>query len=115
MPSSISTSLLTDMYELTMFDAALKAGTAWRTSTFEVFGRRLPATRRFGVVAGTGRILEALERFEFEPAQIDALHRFDSRLCRRRMLFPRLPSADRRGDLRRVHDARDASSVDSEP
>lgn len=74
MPSSISTSLLTDMYELTMFDAALKAGTAWRTSTFEVFGRRLPATRRFGVVAGTGRILEALERFEFEPAQIDWLH-----------------------------------------
>ena len=74
MPSSISTSLLTDMYELTMFDAALKAGTAWRTSTFEVFGRRLPATRRFGVVAGIGRILEALERFEFEPAQIDWLH-----------------------------------------
>lgn len=74
MPSSISTSLLTDMYELTMFDAALKAGTAWRTSTFEVFGRCLPATRRFGVVAGIGRILEALERFEFEPAQIDWLH-----------------------------------------
>lgn len=74
MPASISTSLLTDMYELTMFDAALKAGTAWRTSTFEVFGRRLPATRRFGVVAGIGRILEALERFEFEPEQIDWLH-----------------------------------------
>lgn len=74
MPASVSTSLLTDMYELTMFDAALKAGTAWRRSTFEVFGRRLPATRRFGVVAGIGRILEALERFEFEPEQIDWLH-----------------------------------------
>lgn len=74
MPSSVSTSLLTDMYELTMFDAALKAGTAFRPSTFEVFGRRLPATRRFGVVAGTGRILEAMERFEFEPEQIDWLH-----------------------------------------
>lgn len=74
MPSSVSTSLLTDMYELTMLDAALKAGTAFRRSTFEVFGRRLPATRRFGVVAGIGRILEALERFEFEPDQIDWLH-----------------------------------------
>lgn len=74
MPSSVSTSLLTDMYELTMIDAALKTGTAMRPSVFEVFGRRLPATRRFGVVAGTGRILEALERFEFEPEQIDFLH-----------------------------------------
>lgn len=74
MPASFSTSLLTDMYELTMLDAALKAGTAMRQSTFEVFGRRLPAARRFGVVAGTGRVLEALERFEFEAEQIDWLH-----------------------------------------
>ncbi|WP_026459557.1 nicotinate phosphoribosyltransferase [Schaalia vaccimaxillae] len=74
MPASNSTSLLTDMYELTMVDAALKAGTALRPSTFEVFGRRLPATRRFGVVAGTGRVLEAMERFEFEPDQIDWIH-----------------------------------------
>ncbi len=59
MPASTSTSLLTDMYELTMLDAALKDGTAHRRCTFELFGRRLPATRRFGVVAGTGRIHEA--------------------------------------------------------
>lgn len=58
-----------------MVDAALKGGTADRRSVFEVFGRRLPATRRFGVVAGTGRILEALERFVFLPEQIDWLHR----------------------------------------
>ncbi len=73
MPASQSTSLLTDMYELTMLDAALRAGTADRHCVFELFGRRLPATRRFGVVAGTGRILEALERFEFGPEQIDWL------------------------------------------
>ena len=73
MPASTSTSLLTDMYELTMLDAALKDGTAHRRCTFELFGRRLPATRRFGVVAGTGRILEALERFEFDADQIDWL------------------------------------------
>lgn len=74
MPASQSTALLTDMYELTMLDAALKAGTAQRHCVFELFGRRLPATRRFGVVAGTGRILEALERFEFETEQLDWLH-----------------------------------------
>ena len=73
MPASTSTSLLTDMYELTMLDAALKDDTAHRRCTFELFGRRLPATRRFGVVAGTGRILEALERFEFDAEQIDWL------------------------------------------
>ena len=56
-----------------MLDAALKDGTAHRRCTFEVFGRRLPATRRFGVVAGTGRILEALERFEFDDEQIEWL------------------------------------------
>ena len=56
-----------------MLDAALKDGTAHRRCTFELFGRRLPATRRFGVVAGTGRILEALERFEFDAEQIDWL------------------------------------------
>lgn len=73
MPASHSTALLTDMYELTMLDAALQAGTAYRHSVFELFGRRLPSTRRFGVVAGTGRILEALERFHFEPEQINWL------------------------------------------
>lgn len=56
-----------------MLDAALKDGTARRRCTFELFGRRLPATRRFGVVAGTGRILEALERFEFDGEQIEWL------------------------------------------
>ena len=56
-----------------MLDAALKDGTAHRRCTFEVFGRRLPATRRFGVVAGTGRILEALERFEFDDEQSEWL------------------------------------------
>lgn len=73
MPASYSTALLTDMYELTMLDAALQAGTAHRHSVFELFGRRLPTTRRFGVVAGTGRILEALERFTFEADTIEWL------------------------------------------
>lgn len=73
MAASQSTALLTDKYELTMVDAALRSGAADRQVIFELFGRKLPATRRFGVVAGTGRILEALERFEFSADQIDWL------------------------------------------
>lgn len=60
-----STALLTDRYELTMVDAALAAGTADRRSVFELFARRLSGARRYGVVAGTGRLLEAIERFRF--------------------------------------------------
>lgn len=72
-PSGSSTALLTDMYELTMLQSALRAGTAHRRSTFELFGRSLPAIRRYGVVAGTGRFLDALERFHFSPAQLEYL------------------------------------------
>jgi len=72
-PTSPSTSLLTDMYELTMLQGALHSGAAERASVFELFGRRLPSSRRFGVVAGTGRLLEAIEEFVFTGAQIDFL------------------------------------------
>lgn len=60
-----STALLTDRYELTMLDAALRDGTAGRPCVFELFGRRLPGARRFGVVAGTGRFLRELREFRF--------------------------------------------------
>jgi nicotinate phosphoribosyltransferase len=60
-----STALLTDHYELTMLDAALGDGTAHRPCAFEAFARRLPEGRRFGVVAGTARLLEAIEAFRF--------------------------------------------------
>lgn len=61
----MSTALLTDRYELTMIDAALRDGTASRRCVFELFGRRLPGARRFGVVAGTGRLLQQLRDFRF--------------------------------------------------
>jgi nicotinate phosphoribosyltransferase len=61
-----STALFTDHYELTMLQAALGAGTAGRHSVFEVFTRRLPPGRRYGVVAGTGRVLDAVENFRFD-------------------------------------------------
>ncbi|MGW3284477.1 nicotinate phosphoribosyltransferase [Streptomyces sp. NPDC001002] len=61
-----STALFTDQYELTMLQAALKAGTAERRSVFEVFTRRLPEGRRYGALAGTGRVLDAVENFRFD-------------------------------------------------
>lgn len=61
-----STALFTDRYELTMLQAALRAGTADRRSVFEVFTRRLPEGRRYGVVGGTGRVLDAIENFRFD-------------------------------------------------
>ncbi|WP_308495844.1 MULTISPECIES: nicotinate phosphoribosyltransferase [unclassified Candidatus Sulfotelmatobacter] len=64
------TSLMTDHYELTMLQASLRAGTASRRSVFEVFTRRLPHGRRYGVFAGVGRVLEGLETFHFSEPQL---------------------------------------------
>ncbi|WKX70588.1 nicotinate phosphoribosyltransferase [Streptomyces sp. XD-27] len=68
-----STALFTDRYELTMLQAALRAGTADRACVFEVFTRRLPDGRRYGVVAGTGRVLDAVENFRFDSGVLDFL------------------------------------------
>jgi nicotinate phosphoribosyltransferase len=68
-----STALLTDHYELTMVQAALGSGKAHRRSVFELFPRRLPEGRRYGVVAGVGRALDAIERFHFDDEAIAML------------------------------------------
>lgn len=69
----MSTALLTDHYELTMLQAALRSGTAGRRAVFEVFARRLPAGRRYGVVAGVGRLLEMIEQFRFGERELEFL------------------------------------------
>ena len=70
-----STALLTDHYEITMLRAALRSGAAQRRSVFEVFARHLPHGRRYGVVAGTGRLIDSLQRFRFGPADLEFLGR----------------------------------------
>ncbi|CQD24762.1 putative nicotinate phosphoribosyltransferase [Mycolicibacterium conceptionense] len=72
----MTVALLTDKYELTMLAAALRDGTAHRRTTFEVFARRLPEGRRYGVVAGTGRFVEALAEFTFAAHELAALAEF---------------------------------------
>src|SRR3954470_15728073 len=56
-----------------MLQAALAGGTADRRAVFELFPRRLPEGRRYGVVAGVGRALDAVERFRFDDETIDLL------------------------------------------
>ncbi|MEV7966226.1 nicotinate phosphoribosyltransferase [Sphaerisporangium sp. NPDC088356] len=70
---AMSSALLTDHYELTMLQAALGSGAAGRRAVFEVFARHLPFGRRYGVVAGTGRVLEALAEFHFGAPEISYL------------------------------------------
>jgi len=65
-----STALLTDHYELTMLQSAIGSGAANRRSVFELFPRRLPPGRRYGVVAGVGRALDAIEAFRFTDSVI---------------------------------------------
>jgi len=71
----MTSALLTDRYELTMIDAALADGRALRRSVFELFARRLPTGRRYGVVAGTGRLLELLDDFRFGQRELAFLKR----------------------------------------
>ena len=69
----MSTALLTDHYELTMVDAARKSGRGDRGAVFEVFARHLPPGRRYGVVAGTGRLIDAITDFRFGPEELSFL------------------------------------------
>jgi nicotinate phosphoribosyltransferase len=71
--NTFAPALLTDQYELTMVSAALRDGTADRRCVFEVFARRLPGGRRYGVVAGPRRLVELLRDFRFDPAEVDFL------------------------------------------
>jgi nicotinate phosphoribosyltransferase len=56
-----------------MLQASLRSGAAHRPAVFEVFARHLPHGRRYGVVAGTGRLLDAVEQFRFGQAELSFL------------------------------------------
>jgi nicotinate phosphoribosyltransferase len=72
----VTVALLTDKYELTMLAAALHDGTADRRTTFELFARRLPEGRRYGVVAGTARFVESLPQFTFDDDALGMVAEF---------------------------------------
>ena len=56
-----------------MLTAALRDGSGARSCVFEAFARRLPEGRRYGVVAGTERLLDAIDSFRFDGGQLDYL------------------------------------------
>ncbi len=58
-----------------MLSAALRDGTADRQCVFETFARRLPPGRRYGMVAGTGRLIDDLIGFRFDAAELEFLRR----------------------------------------
>ena len=66
-------SLYIDRYELSMLDGALRSGVINARATFEVFTRHLPNGYRYGLVGGTGRLLEALSEFSFDEETISWL------------------------------------------
>jgi nicotinate phosphoribosyltransferase len=74
-PPSPSAALLTDHYELTMLAAALRSGLGDRRATFELFARRLPRGRRYGVALGLGRLVATIGEFRFGPAELEFLCR----------------------------------------
>lgn len=71
----MSTAFLTDQYEITMLQAALSNGTAHKKAVFELFARKLPTGRNYGVVAGTARAIEAVKNFVFTDTQLDFLRK----------------------------------------
>ena len=77
----MSTALLTDRYELTMLEAALGSGIVGRRAVFEVFARRLPPGRRFGVVAGQGRLAELLPTLRFDAEALQAVDFLGPQAC----------------------------------
>ena len=69
------TSLYTDHYELTMLQAALHSGAAGAGPCSRRSPARLPEGRRYGIVAGTGRLLEGIAGFRFGPPELEFLDR----------------------------------------
>src|ERR1700722_1143393 len=56
-----------------MVEAALRSGAAGRRCVFEVFARSLPRRRRYAVVAGLGRLADALPDYRFDDASLSFL------------------------------------------
>ena len=65
--------MLTDRYELTMLSAFVEDRSVDHPAVFECFARRLPRGRRYGVVAGLGRLAGLIKDFGYDDAEVDWL------------------------------------------
>ena len=66
-------SLLTDLYQLTMAACYVGEGLDDRPASFELFARRLPEGFGYAIAMGLAQVLDYLEKFRFDPSQIEAL------------------------------------------
>jgi len=81
--------LLTDLYQLTMFQAYLDEGME-ESATFELFVRKLPPGRNFLVAAGLEQALQFLETLAFSEDEVAWIERqggFSQRLLDRLRVF----------------------------
>lgn len=65
-----SPGMLTDRYELTMYSSFVEDGSVDNHSVFEAFARRLPTGRRYGMLAGLGRLIPQIVGFGFDDAEL---------------------------------------------
>ena len=72
MKGALGSVLLTDLYQLTMLDAYRQTGMNG-TAVFEMFVRRLPASRGFLMAAGLEQALDYLESLRFEETELEWL------------------------------------------
>ncbi|MGB8389859.1 nicotinate phosphoribosyltransferase [Mycobacterium sp.] len=72
MPTPYASALFTDLYEVTMAQAYM-AECMSGTAVFETIFRKLPRGRSYVMAAGLSDVLEFLETFQFQQADIDYL------------------------------------------
>jgi nicotinate phosphoribosyltransferase len=68
-----SLALATDLYQLTMGQAYVASGKAATEAVFHLFFRSNPFAGGFAVACGLARVLDFLEGFRFETADLDYL------------------------------------------
>lgn len=71
------TASYTDQYELTMAQLYFRTGRGEETAVFDYFFRKLPFGGGFAVFAGLADLLDALEGFRFDTADLDYLKQQD--------------------------------------
>jgi nicotinate phosphoribosyltransferase len=65
--------LLTDLYQLTMAHGYFRSGRARDEAVFHLFFRKSPFEGGYAIAAGLDPVLEVVERFRFEAADVDFL------------------------------------------
>src|SRR5215475_3542587 len=70
-----NSALLTDLYELTMLQSYFAEGMN-DIAAFDLFIRRLPATRNYFIACGLEHVLDYLEDLTFSEENLDSLRSF---------------------------------------